>query len=63
MGDEPDCKGCRSCGGKTKTINSRTSMKYGFTTVWRRKCCLDCDERYNTVEIDEQSANEFYVED
>lgn len=39
---------CPVCGGDTKVIDSRPSED----SVQRRRKCLECDYRFNTIEID-----------
>jgi transcriptional regulator NrdR family protein len=39
---------CPVCGGDTKVIDSRPSED----SVQRRRKCLECDHRFNTIEID-----------
>lgn len=42
---------CPKCGSEqVSVIDSR--RKEG--TVWRRRCCLCCQKRFNTVEISEE---------
>lgn len=41
---------CPSCGGDTKVINSRSQED----SVYRRRECLICKERFSTTEIDLQ---------
>jgi transcriptional repressor NrdR len=39
---------CPICGGDTKVIDSRSQED----SVWRRRKCVDCKERFSTTEID-----------
>lgn len=41
---------CPSCGGNTKVIDSRPQED----SVYRRRECLVCKERFSTTEIDMQ---------
>lgn len=40
---------CPECGEKTVVVNSKAYEDY----IWRRRECVCCKLRFNTVEIDE----------
>lgn len=40
---------CPECGEKTVVVNSKAEDD----SVWRRRECLCCKHRFNTIEIDE----------
>ena len=50
MGDE--CPKCHSY--SNKVVDTRINVT-GLR--WRRRCCLDCGERWNTVEVYEADIN------
>lgn len=61
-----DCTHCRACGGKMEVIDSRpirAEKLLGFRTQKRFKKCKVCGERYATLEIPENDAKDFYMED
>jgi len=41
---------CHECNGETSVINSRNDPQ----GKRRRRMCVECGERYSTVEIDEE---------
>ncbi len=41
---------CPKCGGDTTVFNTRPRPN---NTVWRRRKCLDCDERTTTREMED----------
>jgi transcriptional regulator NrdR family protein len=40
---------CPHCRGRTHVINSRPDREHGWY-VWRRRECLTCGHRFDTVE-------------
>lgn len=49
-----DCVTCPECSSKNiKVCDSRSIELFGFKTKRRRRHCLDCNNRYNTVELPE----------
>ena len=50
-----DIRQCPKCGGGTKVINTRVD-KEGH--IRRRHKCLECDYRYNTVEVMEEAGGD-----
>jgi transcriptional regulator NrdR family protein len=54
---------CTNCKTKMKAYDSKPHLHYGFSTIRRRRKCLTCDFRINTVELPESLADEIFQED
>ena len=42
---------CPKCGAPTEVKDSRPKAPYGFTTTGRRRLCVECGNRFNTIEV------------
>lgn len=59
-----NCIVCFECGSKkVKVIDSRRTEALGFATKKRRRVCMDCNSRYNTLEIPEHFLEQCFGEE
>ena len=57
-----DCIACPDCGSKVKVTDSRYVEVLGFKTKRRRRHCLVCSKRFNTVELPESFVKDVFGE-
>lgn len=48
---------CPVCGEKTKVVDSRP---YGCESIWRKRECLECKHRFETMEYEVEKVKGKY---
>ena len=51
---------CPHCGAPTNVLDSRPVMNHGVTTTRRRRACVTCDHRHNTLEVTREHFDRLY---
>ena len=56
-----NCIACEKCESKrVAVLNSRKAFVLGFATQRRRRKCLECNSRFNTLEIPESFLQDVF---